>query len=267
MSDSNEKHKWYLDDARLRQLLTWITGKISSSIPTMTEFTKEEIEVLWNNRLSGTVTPGTSSFSFRINGYSSVNGRIITVTPDSAGNWSWDNVEGYEITSTTYMFYNCTNLTSLDVSGFDTSSVTNMFSMFRGCTELTSLDVSSFDTSSATSINSMFYSCPNLTSLDVSSFDTSSVIDMNSMFSDCTRLTSLDVSSFDTSSVVYMVGMFLGCTGLTSLDLTSWYTKNITTYYSSFVDNVNTLTINYKSVNWNSDIPTSFANVHWIDVA
>ena len=156
MSDSNEKHKWYLDDARLRQLLTWITGKISSSIPTMTEFTKEEIEVLWNNRLSGTVTPGTSSFSFRINGDSSGNGEIITVTPDSTGNWSWDNVERYEITSTFYMFYNCTNLTSLDVSSFDTSSVTDMNSMFLGCTGLTSLDLTSWYTKNITTYYSSF---------------------------------------------------------------------------------------------------------------
>ena len=34
------------------------------------------------------------------------------------------------------MFYGCSNLTSLDLSNFDTSNVTNMTYMFRGCVNL-----------------------------------------------------------------------------------------------------------------------------------
>ena len=47
------------------------------------------------------------------------------------------------------MFYSCSNLTSLDVSNFDTSKVTDMGGMFYSCSNLTSLDVSNFDTSNA----------------------------------------------------------------------------------------------------------------------
>ena len=36
------------------------------------------------------------------------------------------------VTDMSYMFYNCRNLTELDVSGFDTSNVTDMNSMFSG---------------------------------------------------------------------------------------------------------------------------------------
>jgi len=44
------------------------------------------------------------------------------------------------------MFYNCSSLTSLDVSGFDTSSVTNMASMFQNCSSLADIiGVESFD--------------------------------------------------------------------------------------------------------------------------
>ena len=49
-----------------------------------------------------------------------------------------------------YMFTACSRLTSLDVSNFDTSKVTNMSRMFANCSSLTSLDVSSFDTSQVT---------------------------------------------------------------------------------------------------------------------
>jgi surface protein len=44
------------------------------------------------------------------------------------------------ITYTSYMFWNCNNLTTLDVSNFDTSNVTNMSYMFDGCNKLTTLD-------------------------------------------------------------------------------------------------------------------------------
>ena len=45
------------------------------------------------------------------------------------------------------MFLDCSSLSSLDVSNFDTSNVTDMRSMFRNCRSLTSLDLSNFNTS------------------------------------------------------------------------------------------------------------------------
>ena len=38
-----------------------------------------------------------------------------------------------------YMFYGCSNLISLDLGNFNTSSVTNMYRMFEGCSNLISL--------------------------------------------------------------------------------------------------------------------------------
>ena len=126
------------------------------------------------------------------------------------------------------MFSGCSGLTSLDVSGFDTASVTNMSAMFSGCSGLTSLDVSGFDTASVTNMSSMFSGCSGLTSLDVSGFDTSSVTNMRYMFYDCLSLTSLDVSGFDTSLVTNMEAMFRGCSGLTSLDVSGFDTSLVT---------------------------------------
>lgn len=42
-------------------------------------------------------------------------------------------------------FYDCKSLRSIDLSGLDTSSVTDMSGMFRGCTSLASLDLASLD--------------------------------------------------------------------------------------------------------------------------
>ena len=102
-----------------------------------------------------------------------------------------------------YMFYECRTLTSLDLSSFNTSAVTNMSSMFSSCSALTSLDLSSFNTSAVTNMSSMFYFCSGLTSFDLSSFDTSAVTNMSGMFSECSALTSLILGPnfFKTSKV------------------------------------------------------------------
>ena len=76
-----------------------------------------------------------------------------------------------------------------------------MSSMFNGCSSLTSLDVSGWDTSLVTGINNMFYNCYSLTSLDVSGWDTSAVTNMNAVFYDCYSFTSLDVSGWDFSGI------------------------------------------------------------------
>ena len=65
------------------------------------------------------------------------------------------------------------HLTSLNLSNFNTSSVTGMYEMFSGCTSLTFLNLSNFDTSSVTRMYEMFSGCTSLTSLNLSNFDTS----------------------------------------------------------------------------------------------
>ena len=132
------------------------------------------------------------------------------------------------------MFYSCSGLTSLDLSGFDTSAVTSMSTMFCDCRSLTSLDLSSFNTSAVTSMSSMFSDCYLLTSLNLSGFDTSAVTDMASMFSGCSSLTSLDLTGFNTSAVTIMGEMFNGCKGLTSLDLSGFDTSAVTGMSSMF---------------------------------
>ena len=59
----------------------------------------------------------------------------------------------------TRMFSNCEALTSLDLSGFNTSNVTNMVAMFYECSGLTYLDLSRWDTSKVTNMNSIFSGC------------------------------------------------------------------------------------------------------------
>ena len=137
------------------------------------------------------------------------------------------NLDTSNITIMNRMFYQCKNLTTLDLSSFNTSKVTNMVSMFYSCQKLTTLDLSGFNPSKVTSMESMFQSCTNLTSIDLSGFDTSTVNNMSYIFSDCKKLTTLDLSSFNTSKVTSMSNMFSSCVNLTSLDLTGFNTSNV----------------------------------------
>ncbi len=124
--------------------------------------------------------------------------------------------------------FNYLNFILIDMSGFDTSNVTNMSSMFWGCDKLTILDVSGFDTSNVIYMNSMFSNCESLELLNVLDFDTSNVTDMSYMFYGCEKLLLLDVSGFDTSNVTNMKRMFYKCLNLTELNLSSFGTRNVT---------------------------------------
>ena len=138
------------------------------------------------------------------------------------------NFNTQNVTYMRWMFYDCEELTSLDVSTFNTQNVTDMSCMFSGCKALTSLDVSNFNTQNVTNMDRMFCDCSALTSLDVSNFNTKNVTDMHSMFSDCKALTSLDVSNFNTQNVTDISCMFSGCKALTSLDVSNFNTQNVT---------------------------------------
>ncbi|RJZ18140.1 BspA family leucine-rich repeat surface protein [Listeria monocytogenes] len=132
------------------------------------------------------------------------------------------------------MFENSYNLTELDVSGLDTSAVTNMKNMFYKCSVLKELDLSNWDTSAVNNMNSMFGYCESLEKLNVSNFDTSSVNDMYYMFRDCKALEKLDVSNFDTSSVTNMGGMFVNSTSLKELDVSNFNTSSVTAMQAMF---------------------------------
>ena len=112
--------------------------------------------------------------------------------------------------STKAMFAVCCDLTSIDLSRFDTSEVTTMGHMFEECNDLTKLNFSNFDTSKVTDMRWMFNNCCNLTTLDLSSFDTSKVKHMNAMFWGCSSLTTIK-GVIDMKSCEYYGCMFLNC--------------------------------------------------------
>ena len=125
------------------------------------------------------------------------------------------NLNTSAVTNMGRMFYGCTGLTSLDLSGFNTENVTNMSYMFYNCSKLSTLDVSGFDVSKVTDMGRMFYGCKLLESLDVSGFDVSHVTNMSYMFANCSALTTIYCNDdWNTSTVTSSESMFSGCTVL-----------------------------------------------------
>ncbi len=134
-----------------------------------------------------------------------------------------------EVTNMLEMFAFCYNLTDLDLSNFNTSKVTTMEGMFNEDYILVSLDLSNWNTSNVTNMNNMFHECNALTSVDLSSFNTAKVTTMYSMFDYCTSLTSLDLSSFNTSKVTDMRWMFSSCSKLATIYAGSGWSTAATT--------------------------------------
>ena len=202
---------------------------------------------------SGTVYSGIEASSYNYNSvpWYSNRGSIVTVifadtiAPVNTTYWFYNcyaltSIEGIELLDTSNvvsmygMFGSCNKLTSLDVTGFDTRKVTNMQDMFASCYALTELDVSGFQTDRVTNMRGMFMSCSKLTSLDVSGFHTENVTNMASMFWSCSGLTALDVSGFNTGKVTTMSGMFCLCSKLTAIDVSGFDTRNVTSMSQMF---------------------------------
>ena len=125
------------------------------------------------------------------------------------------NLNTKEVTDMADMFYECRDLSSLDVSGFNTEKVTDMSGMFYECISLKLLDVAKFNTANVKSMSNMFYRCNNLDLLNVTNFNTANVTNMQGMFYSCSALTTIYASdNFVTGKVTDGSNMFSNCTNL-----------------------------------------------------
>ena len=94
---------------------------------------------------------------------------IINVENFTEVKLEWDST----LTSCKNMFKDLIDVIEIDLSNFNSNSVTDTSSMFQNCTQLSSLNLNGFRTSLVTNMNSMFNTVRNLVSFDISNFDTS----------------------------------------------------------------------------------------------
>ena len=95
------------------------------------------------------------------------------------------------------MFQLCKELEFLDLSDFDTSSVTTMAGIFNECYQLKEIKgINKFITDKVENMYAMFQACTNLEYLDLSNFNTSNVRDFSWMFNQCNKLKYLNLLNF-----------------------------------------------------------------------
>ena len=138
-------------------------------------------------------------------------------------------------TTTNYWFADMSGLSMINgLEYLNTSEVTSMYDMFYGCSSLTDLDLSGFDTHNVTDMASMFAYC-GLPDLDLTSFDTQNVTDMASMFYACSGLTTITVGKgWTTENVASYNEMFYGCYALVGGNGTTFSDEHIGVDYARF---------------------------------
>ena len=107
-----------------------------------------------------------------------------------------------QINSCDYMFLSLDNMIEIDLSNFNSSKCTSMFSMFKDCSNLEKINFGKYNTISVENMEFMFYGCSKLTSLDLSNFDCSKVTSMSYMFKACSSLEKIIFGNMDTFSLV-----------------------------------------------------------------
>ena len=230
----------FLNTEVLRNQIESITIEKTNVVPNDAKYSKDISSkqdgsvMLWytdkdNNSLYE-ISIGSENGSVEAN----TNGSGMFAYLDNVSTLDLSGLDTSNMTSMSKMFYNSKSLTNIDVSGFDTSKVVNMNRMFEGCSSVESLDLSSFNTSKVINFIATFGGCESLTELDLSNFDTSSTTKMTYMFGSCTSLVNLNISSFDTSKVNDMTLMFQSCYKLTNIDLSNFDTSNVTSMEGMF---------------------------------
>ena len=125
-----------------------------------------------------------------------------------------ENLNTTHVTDMSKMFYNCNNLSSLNLSQFNTGNVEKMNEMFYYCRELNSLDLSAFNTAKVNNMYRMFYYCF-VRTIDLSSFNTANVENMDEMFAGASLVVNIYTSeSFKTDKLTTSKYMFYLCTKL-----------------------------------------------------
>ena len=133
----------------------------------------------------------------------------------------------HEMEDCSYMFFNCTNITKIDLSFFNSKKVNKMHHMFSRCYNLNEIDLRDFNTLNVTDMSFLFSKCKSLPHVDLSSFDTDKVTTMCGMFQDNSSITQIYVPFFNTENVKDMSCMFCRCYKLQKLNLQSFNTENV----------------------------------------
>lgn len=161
---------------------------------------------------TGNNTPGWSATSSAVTNVV-FDASFTNARPQSTYRWFRDmgnlssingieNLNTSQVTTMSEMFYGCTQLENLDLTGFNTSYVKDMSSMFRDCSALTRLDLTGWSTYLVTSMSNMFANCSALKAIYVNNlWSAKASASSSNMFSNCTQLVGGYGTPYDESNV------------------------------------------------------------------
>lgn len=201
--------------------------------------------------------------------------RMSELNSDTLYTSIWDNTDRFKARSVEVVdsgiklsnlpkFHDTHNISSLNLTKLDTSQETSFYRLFDTIDKLCVLDVSTWDTSSVTNMNDCFNACGSKSTqtftVDLSGWDTSSVTYMDEMFQD-SNIKVKGLRNFDTSKVISMCSMFSGSPAANK-DIENWNTSSLENIhymfsYSTSTDSLNLSKWNVSQVN---DFESLFKN-------
>ena len=128
-----------------------------------------------------------------------------------------------------YMFYNLTLITYIDLSKFNFSLVTSTKMMLGNCIKLKSITFPDIinECNSIRDMSYMFYNCQILVSIDLSKLYINYVVNLDSIFYNCNKLNYLNLENINTNNTKNMSYMFYECNNLVLLNLSNFNTINV----------------------------------------
>ncbi len=173
------------------------------------------------------------------------------------------------VTSLRCTFQFAYNLSQVDFTGFNASSVTDVHNLFYGCSELQYVDLSAFATARLPVLDSTFVGCTKLKEINLCGFNAENLNKLQYTFQNCTSLINIDLSSFDKDISVpnSFLGVFSNCIalrdanfiGLTFSSETRIYDSPDSAFYQT--NNLRRITVDqgffdYSSGNDGAELPS-----------
>ncbi|WP_299212137.1 BspA family leucine-rich repeat surface protein [uncultured Aquimarina sp.] len=197
-------------------ITTWQTTTNNESITIPTTGTGYDYTVEWGDGTSSDNNTGNETHTYATAGTyqikiygsfpriyfptSGMHRKIQSV--DQWGSITWNSMDG--------AFVNCINLDVLATDAPDLSNITSLWEMFLFCESLgtsSSLDFSGWDTSTITSMRTMFFGTSKFNSATIANWDVSNVTNFQNMFEAAT-IFDQDLGAWDISKATNMGNMF-----------------------------------------------------------
>lgn len=165
--------------------------------------------------------------------------RVTNKCINEDGIWEGENLIDTSLITTMATYFDGLSIKEIDVSGWDTSKVTNFLSTFR-CPNLNTVK-GKLDISGADVITSIFQNCHSLTTIDTSNWSFHErLTSITNIFSACESLQYIDVSNWNTGNIslfgsaFYNIGKSLIGDNYVTLDVSKWDMKNSVNLDSMF---------------------------------